>query len=465
MKSFNNSMAIIFLCAAGFVFAKQTASRIQTTPTKKTSPTKQSQPTIQATTQVKTYKDLLEEIKNKMQPATVWDSANKRLKDQFVASIVKSAQDANLTFIECEALLQAARNFHVPFTNNNAQNSLILTNINNQITTIKKYFVEPTMSAAPTPITQPKPIASKKPLLPQPESTAPKASIAEPKSTNTKTTLLEPMAQQPAVTTVPEQPQLPFSRSITELQEHRELNKSEEQPEPHYTESTVQGIFALEMFKKSSPKTFGNTLYVNGELNKNWLIQALETVLNNVSLTERNRMVIQEELSKNATEMIKEIIQNDKKITPEQLQKKLNDVHNQVVRFINEQLTKGRPYYAEASKGKQVITTVLEQKPVMQRVKLKSQELAQAKLITLPSWVIKKNDQNYSIDCPSFGHKVLDYINENIDNPNIKTKNGNFDTTFILSHFNKQLPSIIPNAAVIFIMKQMKTCIDEITAD
>ncbi|HLW73091.1 MAG TPA: hypothetical protein VKR54_03510 [Candidatus Babeliales bacterium] len=452
MRSFNNCIAIILLHSAGFVCAKQIAPRGQaTSQAKKTTSIKEPQPKEQTASPVKTYKDLLEEIKNKMKPATVWDGTNKKLNDQFVTAIVKNAKDANLTFIECEALLQAARNFHAPFTNNNAENVQILTNVNNQIVNIKKDFIEatPPMVAAPkSRIIEP--IAPKKALLPQPEPAAKKAIVGEPKpATQSRPSLTEPTTQQPIAITVPKEPQPPFTQAIVELQVPEKLKQSEEQPEPHYTEPMVQGIFALEMFRKSSPKTFGATLYVNGELNKKWLVEALKTILNNATLTEKNRMIIQEELSKNGTAMIKELLQNNKNTTPEQLKKIVNNVHNQVVRFINEQLTKGVQPAAQPE--------------LRQRVKLKSQELAQAKLpIELPAWIVKKDAQNYSFNCTDLERAVIAYIKENSKNPEIVGKNAVIKTPAVVNNFAKQVPSTIPSEIRIVIIKQMEDCIADL---
>lgn len=83
-----------------------------------------------AGTQEKSYKDLVNYVKN---ASNVWNSVASILNVQFINSIATKARQLNLDNTQLESLLQTARDVHGVFTGNQDQDRRILTNIGSQI--------------------------------------------------------------------------------------------------------------------------------------------------------------------------------------------------------------------------------------------------------------------------------------------------------------------------------------------
>jgi hypothetical protein len=180
------------------------------------------------------------------------------------------------------------------------------------------------------------------------------------------------------------------------------------QQQSQHMSSAMQGIVALQEFRKLTPSVFGTSIYVNGVLDKKWLAEALKLVLNGAPLTSINKMDIQEELSGNATELIRELLHKDKNIKSDQWEKRLADVHNQVVSFVDSQLS----YVPSSSASQHEIT------------------------INMPSWISSKNN---TFLLKEFEIAMLNYI---FKKPNIRK-------TEIIDYFVKQIPTTLSTKAII----------------
>lgn len=271
------------------------------------------------------------------------------------------------------------------------------------------------------------------------------------------------------------------------------------QQESQPVNSAMQGIIALQEFRKLTPGVFGNSLYVNGVLDKKWLTQALKLLLNGASLTLNNRMDIQGELSGNATELIRELLQKDKNIKSDQWEKKLADVHNQVVSFIDSQLlpvqekqpeiitvmpswisSKNNTFLVKEfeidmlnyifknsnAKKKEIVEYFVVQIPanlptkdaiiqgikdsVENTFKKSEQEVQDKSNGKVPTWIIQKDKKHYTLDPKQFSDALY---NAMADDKNVlhaaMAKEGADVDKVIREYFVSQVPDTIPNKAAI----------------
>jgi hypothetical protein len=279
------------------------------------------------------------------------------------------------------------------------------------------------------------------------------------------------------------------------------------QQQPQQMTSAMQGIVALQEFRKLTPSVFGMSIYVNGVLDKKWLAEALKLLLNGASLTSTNKMDIQEELSGNATELIRELLHKDKNIRSDQWEKRLADVHNQVVSFVDSQLSyvpsssasqrettinkpswissQGNTFLVKefeidmldyvfkkpnAKKAEiidyfvnQIPTTLSTKAVIAQNIKgavektftKLTQEISvepQGKKLSkkLPDWIIQKDKQNYVVDTKKFAEALYQAMadEKNILHTAMSKKGVDIDKV-IVEYFASQLPDNIPNRAAI----------------
>jgi hypothetical protein len=138
MKFFKRTLAIVVLFAANSVFARDLVKKAAAKPAvakpaaKRTVTTRRNQTVTQPTTQAnKTYAQLVAFVKNSKTP-DVWNPSEDILYDAYIGLVEKDALDANLDSMQFNALLQTARDYHAPFTNDQSKNIAMLQNLKTQ---------------------------------------------------------------------------------------------------------------------------------------------------------------------------------------------------------------------------------------------------------------------------------------------------------------------------------------------
>ena len=187
------------------------------------------------------------------------------------------------------------------------------------------------------------------------------------------------------------------------------------QQQSQHMSSAMQGIVALQEFRRLTPSIFGASIYINGMIDKKWLAEALKLLLNGASLTSGNKADIQKELSGNATELVRELLDKDKNIRSDQWEKRLSDVHKQVVDFVDSQLS-----YTQDEKLGTLPSSVSQPE----------------KAINMPSWISAKNNMFL---VKEFEIEMLNYI---FKKPTVSKKE-------IIDYFVKQIPTTLSTKVVI----------------
>ncbi|HSC24622.1 MAG TPA: hypothetical protein VLB80_00190 [Candidatus Babeliales bacterium] len=134
MKFFKGMLAIVALFAIESVSARSRLS--DTTPY---TPTPSAPERDMPKPQAKSYAALVNEIKNE-KSENVWDANKKIIKNTFADKIGEAALAVPMAISQLDALLIIAKDYHVPFTNDQNENINILNKLAQQRSDIENWF-------------------------------------------------------------------------------------------------------------------------------------------------------------------------------------------------------------------------------------------------------------------------------------------------------------------------------------
>jgi hypothetical protein len=142
MKIFKSIFSFSILFSTHFIDARVGASSqrqqsVQQTPSsfvKTTADTQQpvmpSSVKTSADMQEKSYKDLVNYVKN---VSNAWDRPNRQLNPEFISTMIQKARQLNLDNIQLQSLLETARDIHAIFSGDRPHDVAILNWVNHQI--------------------------------------------------------------------------------------------------------------------------------------------------------------------------------------------------------------------------------------------------------------------------------------------------------------------------------------------